>query len=212
MKKRIIFLVISIIIIAIVSSLILVKLKQTYEISKPSNSPNSNQSEASSPNLGELYPKDEFTEYYDKYHDKRNPYYDSLSYEQKQKILSLSPCKVIELYENTDDYKIALAVLSPYALFRFTDTHPQTPNPQKIIEEKMKDIIKSRKHREIELCKDVTKETREMNQKFGIPPLPPDAFEFTVYFKDKEWPDLLFYALFKNPYDGHWQIFTSGTG
>ncbi len=186
MKKRIIFLSILIIIIAVVSSLISVKLKQhTGAINQPDESLNPQQSESDLPAN------------YDKYINKPNPYYDSLTYEQKQKILSLSPEKIIDLYENTNDYKIALALLSPYSLSRLNDP-----------EESIKNEIKSRNHREIASCKDITK---ERNQNMGIPPLPPDVFEFEVSFRSKEWPDLLFFTLTKSPDDTHWQIVGFGT-
>jgi len=199
MKKRIIFLSILVIIIAIVSSLILVKLKQrTGAINQPGKPLNPQQSESGSTNL-DVGNKDAFTANYNKYINERNPYYDSLSYEQKQKILSLSPNEIIDLYESTNDYKIALALLSPYGLSRHSQGSP---------EESMKYEIESRKHREIVSCKDITK---ERNQNMGILPLPPGVFEFEVSFKDKEWPDLLFIILDKYHYDGHWQINEAGT-
>jgi len=127
---------------------------------------------------------------------KQNPYYESLSAEQKQKIIALSPEQVIETYENTDDYKVALALLSPDFLRELDDP-----------EGSMEDIIKSREHREITSCEDVTKERNHMS----LPPLSPDVLQFVVSFKDKEWPHLLFFNLDKSHYDGHWQILGWGT-
>ena len=127
---------------------------------------------------------------------KQNPYYESLSAEQKQKILSSSPQEIIGLYENTNDYKIALALLSPDYLRELDD-------PEGLME----DIIKSREHREIASCEDVTKERNHMN----LPPLSPDVLQFVVSFKDKEWPHLLFFNLDKAHYDGYWQILGWGT-
>jgi len=127
---------------------------------------------------------------------KQNPYYESLSAEQKQKIIALSPEQVIETYENTDDYKVALALLSPDFLRELDDREVLT-----------EDIIKSREHREITSCEDVTKERNHMS----LPPLSPDVLQFVVSFKDKEWPHLLFFNLDKSHYDGHWQILGWGT-
>ena len=127
---------------------------------------------------------------------KQNPYYESLSAEQKQKIIALSPGQVIETYENTDDYKVALALLSPDYLRELDDP-----------EGSMEDIIKSREHREIASCEDVTKERKYMS----LPPLSPDVLQFLVSFKDKEWPHLLFFNLDKSHHDGHWQILGWGT-
>jgi len=127
---------------------------------------------------------------------KQNPYYESLSAEQKQKIIALSPGQVIETYENTDDYKVALALLSPDYLRELDDP-----------EGSMEDIIKSREHREIASCEDVTKERKYMS----LPPLSPDVLQFVVSFKDKEWPHLLFFNLDKSHHDGHWQILGWGT-
>jgi Tol biopolymer transport system component len=127
---------------------------------------------------------------------KQNPYYESLSVEQKQRIIALSPEQVIEMYENADDYKVALALLS-LDFLRELDDHGLLTE----------DIIKSREHREIASCKDVTKERNQMS----IPPLPPDILQFVVSFKDKEWPHLLFFNLDKSHYDGHWQILGWGT-
>jgi len=127
---------------------------------------------------------------------KQNPYYESLSAEEKQRILSSSPQEIIGLYENTNDYKIALALLSPDYLRELDDP-----------EGSMEDIIKSREHREIASCKDVTKERNHMS----LPPLSPDVLQFVVSFKDKEWPHLLFFNLDKAHCDGHWQILGWGT-
>ncbi len=127
---------------------------------------------------------------------KQNPYYESLSAEQKQRIIALSPEQVIEMYENADDYKVVLALLSPDFLRELGDP-----------EGSMEDIIKSREHREIASCEDVTKERNHMS----LPPLSPDVLQFVVSFKDKEWPHLLFFNLDKSHYDGHWQILGWGT-
>ncbi len=119
-----------------------------------------------------------------------NQYYKSLPKEQKQKIMRLSPAEIIELYESTNERKIALALLHP-ALLNKLKTEPDLQN-----------------HRKVETCKDITD---ERNQKMGLPPLPKGMREFEVSFFIKKWPDLAFFTLTKDSHDGHWEIIGIGT-
>ncbi len=169
MKKKNIYL--SILVVATVALVFLAIINNHFRMDKHSSS---------------SHPIDNLTDdLYGKYTNVTNPYYGSLSDKQKQKIIKLSPTKIIELYESTNDRKIALALLHPYLLI------------------KLKNETDLQNHRKIATCKDVTK---ERNQKMGLPSLPEGVYEFEVSYVAKKWPDLVFFTLVKDSHDGHWKI------
>ncbi len=90
-----------------------------------------------------------------------NQYYKSLPKEQKQKIIKLSPAEIIELYESTNERKIALALLHP-ALLNKLKNEPDLQN-----------------HRKVETCKDITE---ERNQKWGFHLFPKECVNLKYRF------------------------------
>lgn len=145
-----------------------------------------------------------------------NPYYDSLSFEQRQQIRMLSPEQVIRMYYDAINEKndvLRLALLSPSYL-RGPSTFKRFLKGEyrKTAEEWKRALKESHSSSKKVSIVSITRSKSELRA--GLPPLPPGEIQIEVYqlYDSKlKWPDLYFFNLSKSPYDGHWQIDSGGT-
>ena len=142
-----------------------------------------------------------------------NPYYNTLSSEQRQQIKTSNSEQVIQMYYNAinaGNYELALAILSPRQLRYFCGL-----TFKEFLTHKFRDALEE----ELAYIKSLSGKISNISINYierptALPPLPPGAVQAEAhidYSGNIQEPDLLFITLVKSPYDSHWQINGFGT-